>query len=277
MLPYLASQVPDIKAAAQNFIARYNQANAYPHSTLSKRLDHPECVKLIEFVRWMKAQGGKVGNTRVVLYRRNFRGLHVTKSVGKNSKILAVPLSLAISARDFESCELGKAVAKKKLLDNKWTTYIYPLIYILEELDNPLSKYKPWLDILPDSLDGHPAFFSAEELKWLCGSPVLEQLQINKQLIADLYSKIAHAVPNFPARHSLSKFTMYYYMLCSRFFGLHCFDPSLAFIVAYADLANTDVLEKRNATWDCDRAGKFFRLLSVRPIKSGDPVSPVLP
>eukprot|EP00826_Nyctotherus_ovalis_P045735 TRINITY_DN5090_c0_g1_i1.p1 TRINITY_DN5090_c0_g1~~TRINITY_DN5090_c0_g1_i1.p1 ORF type:complete len:234 (+),score=43.06 TRINITY_DN5090_c0_g1_i1:476-1177(+) len=221
----------------------------------------------------MKVQGGKVGNTRIVLYEKNFRGLHVTKSVDKNSKILAVPLSLAISARDFESSELGKVVVEKKLFDDKWAIYIYPLIYILEELDNPLSKHKPWLDILPDSLDSHPAFFSAEELRWLSGSPVLEQLQLDKQLIANLYNKITQAIPDFAARHSLAKFTMYYYMLCSRFFGLHCYDPRLAFIVAYADLANTDVLERRNATWDCDRAGKYFRLVSVRPIKSGDPVS----
>jgi len=234
--------------------------------------DDKEYMKYIEFIKWMKEQGSNLAFTRIALYEKDYRGLHATVNIPKQTEILSVPLSLAISALNFEHTELGRTIMNKKLFDTRWEIFIYPLIYILEELDNLYSKHKAWLNILPDNADNHPAFFSEAELDWFKGSPLLEQLMLDKQLIQHFYDKISTIVPDFSKRHSLRKFMIYYYVLCSRFFGLSFYNPRLAFIVAYADMANTDAFEKRNAVWDCDKEKKYFRLVSLKPIKSGDPV-----
>ena len=128
------------------------------------------------------------------------------------------------------------------------------------------------MKVLPEGASDHPAFFDKSELEWLKGSTLLEQLEIDKGVVAKFYGKIVEVDPTFKDRHSLEKFMLYYYLLCSRYFGIHAYDPKRAFLIPYADLTNTGPYNKRNVTWDYDSARKLFRFFALAPIAPGEPV-----
>ena len=46
--------------------------------------------------------------------------------------------------------------------------------YILQEISNKNSKWKPYLQILPQSYDNFPIFYTEEEKNLLIGSPFLK-------------------------------------------------------------------------------------------------------
>ena len=77
---------------------------------------------------------------------------------------------------------------------------------------------------------------------------------------------------SFCARHPFEEFAQYFYILCSRFFGIQEYDPHRAFLVPYADLINTNGFQGRNAAWDYDPMRKMFRVVATDNIKAGDPI-----
>jgi len=235
--------------------------------------DSEEYNKHIEFIRWMKNHKSNLYKTRIEIYEKNYRGIHATVNIEKYQEIISVPIEMAISYKTMENTELGKKLVEAKIFDAKWEVYLFPLIFVLEEHKNPNSTYRKYIDILPKTAENHPAFYGPDELNLLKGSTLLEQLEIDKSLIKSFYDDIClKCDPTFSNRHSFSEFMSIYYILCSRFFGIAAYDSRLAFLVPYADLANTGGLENRNASWDYNEKNHSFRLYATRKIKKGEPV-----
>ncbi len=256
---------PEMKREIDEFLKRFAKGNVFPH-------DHPEMAKHIDFIRWMKCNGSNLRKTKIVMYAKDFRGLHATVDIGKLQEILTVPINMAISGADLEETELGKKLHAAKTFSSRWEIYMFPLIYTLGELHNPNSKHKKWLDVLPSAASDHPAFFSPTELNWLKGSALVSQLEIDKKRIKLFYERIGKVDSGFCTRHTLHEFTLYYYLLCSRYFGIHSYDPNRAFMVPYADLANTGTLAQRNASWDYDCVRRQFRFFALKPIKADETI-----
>jgi len=147
-----------------HYLEYFNKTNAYPYND-------PEMIKHIKFIRWAKEHGCDIRSTKVVVYRKDYRGVHVTKDVKMNETIIAVPIALAISGMSMEATKLGMKLMT--VFDSKWRSYIFPLLYVLGELKKKNSKIKEWLEITPKSVDEHPMFFTEKEAKWLQASPTL--------------------------------------------------------------------------------------------------------
>ena len=129
--------------------------------------------KHFDMIQWVKSEGGDLRRTKVVVYAPDYRGLHATVDIKPRQEILSIPISLAISSENLMTSELGRKLKPFLAFDPKWAMYIFPLIYILEELKNANSHHKQWLQILPKTASDHPMRFSAEERKWLAGSSTL--------------------------------------------------------------------------------------------------------
>eukprot|EP01022_Parablepharisma_sp_SALTPOND_P017478 TRINITY_DN2800_c3_g1_i1.p4 TRINITY_DN2800_c3_g1~~TRINITY_DN2800_c3_g1_i1.p4 ORF type:complete len:424 (-),score=44.05 TRINITY_DN2800_c3_g1_i1:5033-6304(-) len=263
------------RAQINEFLNKFDKENAYPHN-------HPEAIKHINFVRWVKSCGGILNKTKVVLYAKDYRGVHATVDIKCDEEIILIPIQLAISSLHLENTVLGEKLLVSRAFDVKWVTYLFPLIYVLDELLDPESKIKHWLEVIPKSADDHPMFFTEDEKKWLQGSPTcgilgickisLEQLEIDKAQIKSFYEKIKAIDKTFGKSHSFDEFMRYFYILCSRFFGICEYDPNRAFLVPYADLINTNGYQGRNASWDYDPEKKMFRVVATTDIKAGDPL-----
>ena len=157
---------PSEKKKISDFIKKFDRENAFPHND-------PEIIKHIKFIKWMKSHGGHIRKTKIVVYGKDYRGLHAIKDINVRETVISIPITLAISGLNLEKKELGEKLLTNKTFDDKWQTYMFPLIYILEELKNPSCKIKEWLDITPSVVDDHPMFFNEEERQWLQASPTL--------------------------------------------------------------------------------------------------------
>jgi hypothetical protein len=146
------------------YLKKFNKTNAYSY-------DDPEMVKHIEFIKWAKQHGCDIRSTKVVMYGKDYRGVHATKDIRMNETVIAIPIVLAISSVSMEATELGMKLIT--VFDSKWRSYIFPLLYVLGELKKTSSKIKEWLEITPKSVSDHPMFFTEEESKWLQASPTL--------------------------------------------------------------------------------------------------------
>jgi len=152
---------------AKLFLERFNKENCYKY-------DDPEMQNHIEFIRWVKKNGGVLNKSKLRVYEKNYRGIHATVDIKNGEDIILIPIDLAVSYKNLLSeYEIGKKMLDANLFDKKWTSYIFPLIYILEELQNPKSKHKEWLEIIPKKSDTHPMFFNETEKTWLQNSPLL--------------------------------------------------------------------------------------------------------
>ena len=100
----------------------------------------------------------------------------------------------------------------------------------------------------------------------------IEQLRIDKVQVQSFYDKIKNVDQSFAERHSFTEFLQYFYILCSRFFGVIEYDPSRAFLVPYADLINTNGFQSENAIWDYDPKTMMFKVIAVKKINAGEPL-----
>ena len=80
------------------------------------------------------------------------------------------------------------------------------------------------------------------------------------------------AVPEFEKRHSRALFEQYYMLFCSRFLGLPKYDPSLSFVVPYADMLNAGNESQANVKWTYDKERHAFKFYAISNIKKGQPV-----
>ena len=138
------------------------------------QLDHPEMQKHFKFIRCLKANGCKIRNTKLLVYAKDYRGLHAARDIAGGEILMSIPFDMAISCDNLiKETTLGKELSQQKTFDEKWTRFIFPVIYVLEQLKDPGSRYKSWFDIMPEKATDHPMFFTDEEKKWLAGSSTL--------------------------------------------------------------------------------------------------------
>ncbi len=231
-------------------------------------------AKHFRFVRWLKSRGCSLRKTCLVLYAKDYRGLHTTVDIAEHEEILSIPLSLTISAANLEKeSDLGRQLVGAKMFDEKWRRFLFPLVYILEELRNPDSQHKSWLEVFPQEATAHPAFFSQKEREWLQGSSILEQAEIEIRKIQGFYNDLVKMDNTFHDRHTFEEFAKWYFILGSRFFGVSA--PELGrvtLLVPYADMVNSTNVRERNATWELDSAAARFRVRALAPIKANEPV-----
>jgi len=109
-------------------------------------------------------------------------------------------------------------------------------------------------------------------LVFLNSYKIKEQLKIDRKQVQGFYDKIIKVDENFAKKHSFEKFLEYFYLLCSRFFGIYEYDPDTPYLVPYADLLNTNGFQGNNAAWDYDPLTKMFRVIATSDIKAGEPL-----
>ena len=94
-----------------DFIKKFDRENAFPHND-------PEIIKHIKFIKWMKSHGGHIRKTKIVVYGKDYRGLHAIKDINIRETVISIPITLAISGLNLEKKELGE-----KLLTNIQSSY----------------------------------------------------------------------------------------------------------------------------------------------------------
>ena len=151
-------------------------------------------------------------------YSPDYRGVHARGKIRKNEVFLVVPKDLIITLEMAKAAPIGAKMEKAhlNLLSPK---HSFLSSYVLQELKKPDTKWKPYLDMLPKSTSNFPIFFTADEKKWLQGSPFLNQVEEKIADVAKDYQTICTAVKEF-SQYSLEEFSHVRMLISSRIFGI---------------------------------------------------------
>lgn len=255
-----------------DYLLEYDKKNIFPYGSFLASLDHPETTKHLRFTRWAKQNGAVLNKTKLVLYYKDSRGLHATTEIKESKTIIKVPLSICISYDSILSTELGATLTALEVITPNLRPYVYPLLYGLHLMAASDSFYKPWIDVLPKTMD-HPLFYSEEELKRLRNSTTLLKIEHDKRQLKMLYDEVEEKFHSFTFNHSFDDFLKIYYILGSRFFTHRSGGRNSPLLAPYADMANCGDSEEANAVWDTSEDGRFFVLRARVDIPKNSPVT----
>lgn len=144
-------------------------------------------------------------------------GLIAQRPVNAGDEILNVPESVWINLAAVQNSSLGKACEGLK-------PWVAVALFLIHESSNPSSKWRPYLDSLPKSLDS-PLFWSDEELAELVGTQLLGSVTGYLEFLENEYNNLVEEVlePNNkifnPAVYTFDGFKWAFGILRSRTFS----------------------------------------------------------
>jgi histone-lysine N-methyltransferase SETD3 len=132
------------------------------------------------------------------------------------------------------------------------------------------SAFAPYVAALPQSYPNMPIFWAPEELRWLSGSALLEQVEDRRRNIRCDYELLCSAVPELGEAFSLLDFAWARMAVASRNFGIVVDGVRTDALVPYADMLNH--LRPRQTRWLFDSSRKAFLIISMHALTAGQQV-----
>ena len=141
--------------------------------------------------------------------------------------------------------------------------------YLPTTRKNPFRSY---INCLPTDLSNFAVELDRKQLKYLTGSPILEQIVAKKKMIQHDYQLIMDSV-DWQGIHwyyfTLEEFTQMNLIASSRAFTMYKKDMQSGFaLVPYADFCNHR--DPPNARWDCTE--DVFEMKAMEDIKQGEQI-----
>lgn len=187
------------------------------------------------------------------------RGVHAKVAILPNTVCVSIPRKCLITVEMGQATEIGQIVLRANL-DLDAPKHIYLMIFLLwdRKVNADRSFFKPYYDILPQTLSNIPIFWSAEELSWLQGSYMLTQIQDRNDAIADDYYAICQVAPSLAKIATLDEFKWARMCVCSRNFGLQIGGHRTSALVPHADMFNH--YRPRETKWTYDDTTNAFTI-----------------
>eukprot|EP00981_Chlorochromonas_danica_P008804 scaffold2312_cov165-Ochromonas_danica.AAC.44 len=215
---------------------------------------------------WLRVNGTKFDKLELKDYGNEVRGCHTREDIADDETIIEVPLKCLITVEMGKQTEIGRAIIAANL-DLDAPKHIFLMVFMLIDRKDPNSFFKPYYDILPATLSNMPIFWTDEELAYLEGSYMLEQIAERRAAIEADYHAICDAVPAFRRYANLEEFKWARMAVCSRNFGLIINGLQTAALVPYADMLNH--YRPRETKWQFDDMLQSFTVISLQAIYSG--------
>ncbi|CAK4083963.1 unnamed protein product [Aphanomyces euteiches] len=215
--------------------------------------------------RWLEANGAELSKLRIETYAPEVRGVHAKDTFSAKERVMLIPLNCLITVEMGKETEIGQKLLH---LDFAAPKHIFLMMYLLTDMElGNGSFFKSYYDSLPATLTNMPIFWTDEELAWLEGSHILQQIADRKAAIARDYNTICHVDPSFGERFSLDRFAWARMIVCSRNFGITINGVKTAALVPYADMLNH--YRPRETSWTFDQEANGFTITALRSIESG--------
>eukprot|EP01036_Dinobryon_divergens_P024547 gene24547-33010_t len=145
--------------------------------------------------------------------------------------------------------------------------HIFLMLFMLIDMKNRNSFFRPYYDILPQRLDNMPIFWTPTELNYLEGSYLREQIDERNMAIESDYSTICKIRPDFSEIATIHEFKWARMCVCSRNFGLVINGLQTAALVPYADMLNH--YRPRETKWHFDDPLQAFTVVALQNISCG--------
>jgi len=138
---------------------------------------------------WARAGGADVSALEIRTAPDGYRTAHAARDLAPGERVLLVPRTLWF---DLEQARrpICEAIANLSLASEHT-----PLaVALIAERHDPESRWRPYLDALPDRVPGLPMFQDAAALTPLVGSPVLDDVARRRQAVLDDHAAVARRV-----------------------------------------------------------------------------------
>jgi histone-lysine N-methyltransferase SETD3 len=132
---------------------------------------------------------------------------------------------------------------------------------------NDTSFFKPYYDILPQTLSNMPIFWDEEELSYLKGSFILNQIDERNLAIETDYYAICNISSSFADICTVDEFKWARMAVCSRNFGVIAHGLRTAALVPYADMLNH--FRPRETKWKFEDKLNAFIVSAIQDIAPG--------
>ena len=186
------------------------------------------------------------------------RGVHARTHLPPNTVCMSVPRRCLITVEMGQETPIGQAILRSDL-DLDAPKHIFLMIYILwdRKVNGANSFFHPYYEILPPTLRNMPIFWSQEELSYLEGSYLLQQIEDRNDAIAEDYHAICQIAP-LARICNLQEFKWARMCVCSRNFGLQIDGHRTSALVPHADMLNH--YRPRETKWTFDEERQAFTI-----------------
>eukprot|EP00826_Nyctotherus_ovalis_P041129 TRINITY_DN410_c0_g1_i1.p1 TRINITY_DN410_c0_g1~~TRINITY_DN410_c0_g1_i1.p1 ORF type:complete len:265 (-),score=64.64 TRINITY_DN410_c0_g1_i1:738-1532(-) len=152
--------------------------------------------KIESFMQWMREGGAKFRRLQLKYYGPDYRGVHTNGNIKANEVFLKVPYHMIITSKSGRQTEIGKKILATKVKVH-WDYLVFITVFLMVEMHNPTSKWKPYLDVYPHLANTFPLFYTDYEKFLLRGTPMLEHIASEYKMLSDEYNRLAEAIPEF--------------------------------------------------------------------------------
>lgn len=249
--------------SSSSFI-RENYHCAEEKKETSKEGDHGECDHTAFHYTTQKYDAPTIRPTE----ESEMRGVHAKVNILPNTVCVSIPRKCLVTVEMGQATEIGQIVLRSNL-DLDAPKHIYLMIFLLwdRKVNADRSFFKPYYDILPQTLSNIPIFWSDEELSWLQGSYMLTQIADRNEAIADDYYAICQVAPGLQKIATLEEFKWARMCVCSRNFGLQIGGHRTSALVPHADMFNH--YRPRETKWTYDDTTEAFTITTLQMIPAG--------
>ena len=206
-------------------------------------------------------------------YSENNRGVHLRCDVPAETELLAVGLDYLITVEMGRACPPGRRLASAGIeRDLSASKHCYLAVFLLWDRKNPKSFFQPYYSVLPDSYPNMPIFWSSDQLSWLRGSFILQQIDDRRANIRSDYELISKAIgaENMASIATFEDFLWARMVVASRNFGIVVDGIRTDALVPYADMLNHS--RPRQTRWQFDSRRKTFLIISQQALHAGSQV-----
>ena len=185
---------------------------------------------------WLNKSGAEYHKLELKILSEDNRAIFATKKIFKDEMIMKIPQSKLITFEMAKNSPAGKKLlGSYKSLNSSTNSYF--AVFLLQEKSKENSDWKPFLDILLQSYENFPIFFTEEERKELEGSPFLEKIDDSKKKLELDYNLIIQSAPEMK-KFSLKEFSEMKISADSRIFGVTIHGLSTTVFAPLADMLN---------------------------------------
>lgn len=201
-----------------------------------KNEDQIQCQKLTQ---WIKDRGATLNKIELRVLHPGHRGIVASAPIDKNEEIIFVPETAIITLKIAKESKIGRKLQEPKLmLEHK--EHCILAAYLLQEMKDPESVWKVYLDTLPKTMTSFPEFFSEEERNLLTGSIFLNIIREIEEGMDKDYGEISRHYPEEFSFASKKEFIEARIIVSSRAFGVTINDVKEDILVPYADMFNNE-------------------------------------
>ncbi|GFS14344.1 histone-lysine N-methyltransferase [Elysia marginata] len=152
------------------------------------------------FLQWLNDNGVDTQSIEIAEFPGVGFGLKSLKDLKEGDKLLQIPRKLMLTVDSAKKSPLGPLINEDKILQVMPNVTL--ALHVLNEMFNPQSFWKPYLDSLPGKYST-PLYWGSEELQFLKGSPVQGDAINQYRNIARQYAYFYRLLQKSPAAKDL--------------------------------------------------------------------------